>query len=86
MTNHKPAHPLSAEPDPHDNEPCLKCGRWIRLGPEARPNENPRRCGECNFDLYEFARLRDQDLWTGQPPRERYRPARTWPPSNERQR
>jgi hypothetical protein len=67
------------EHDPHAGDPCLRCGRFIRLGPEARKSENPRWCGECNFDLHEFARLRDQDLILGHPPRTRYRPARVWP-------
>ena len=69
----------SAQADPHDNDPCLKCGRWIRLGPEARTHENPRWCGECNFDLHEFQRLRAQDEVTGRPARTKYRPARVWP-------
>jgi hypothetical protein len=47
--------------DPHDNDPCLRCHTWIRLGPYAHKSENPRWCGECNFDQREFNRLQTQD-------------------------
>jgi hypothetical protein len=66
-------------PSPTDNDPCLRCGHWIRLGPEATKSENPRWCGECNFDLTEFARLREQDEILGVEPRTKYRPIRTRP-------
>ena len=56
----------------NDDDPCLRCGRWIRLGPEARKNENPRWCGHCNFDRTEFTRLQAQDQILGQPVRNRY--------------
>jgi len=52
-------------------DPCLRCGQWIRLGPEARKSENPRWCGECNFDQAEFMRLREQDELLGEPVRTR---------------
>jgi hypothetical protein len=72
-------NPKVRAPEPDDDDPCLKCGQRIRLGPEARPNENPRWCGECNFDMHEFVRLRAQDEILGRPPRERHRPARVKP-------
>ncbi len=59
-----------------DNEPCLRCHRFIRLGPDAFKNENPRWCGECNFDLREFLRLQHQDEVLGQPVRRKYQPPR----------
>jgi hypothetical protein len=55
--------------DPHTNDPCLRCGQWIRLGPDAHRNENPRWCAECNFTQQEFLRLRVQDEVLGQPVR-----------------
>jgi hypothetical protein len=61
----------------HDDDPCLRCGRWIRLGPEARKGENPRWCGECNFDQHEFTRLQQQDQILGDPVRTKYRPPTT---------
>jgi hypothetical protein len=79
--DHLPS-PRKADPDhrdPHGNEPCPHCRRFIRLGPEALEHENPRWCGECNFDLSEFARLRAQDEILGLTPRTKYRPARIWP-------
>ena len=55
-----------------DNDPCLRCRRRIRLGPDANKDENPRWCGECNFDQTEFTRLQAQDQILGQPVRKRY--------------
>jgi hypothetical protein len=57
----------------HDTDPCLRCGQWVRLGPEARANENPRWCGQCNFEQLEFLRLQKQDEALGQPVREKWR-------------
>jgi hypothetical protein len=56
----------------NDNDPCLRCHQWIRLGPEAHKKENPRWCTHCNFALAEFMRLRQQDELTDQPVREKW--------------
>ena len=61
----------------HDVDPCLRCRRRPRLGPDAHKGENPRWCGECNFDLAEFTRLQTQDQILGLPVRTKY-------PSTER--
>ena len=58
----------------HDNDPCLRCRRFIRLGPDAAKGENPRWCGECNFDQHEFSRLQAQDHILGHPVRTKYPP------------
>jgi hypothetical protein len=62
--------------DPHDDDPCMYCHRWIRLGPDAHKNENPRWCGECNFDQHEFVRLQHQDEALGLPVRRHLPPPR----------
>lgn len=67
-------------PEPTDNDPCLRCRRWIRLGPEAHKHENPRWCGECNFDRTEFERLQQQDEVLGMAPRTKYQPIKVRPP------
>jgi hypothetical protein len=64
---------ITAPPGP-PADPCLRCGRWIRLGPEARKSENPSWCGECNFTQAEFMRLRAQDEVLGQPVRQKLPP------------
>jgi hypothetical protein len=38
---------LAAATD-HDSDPCLRCHKWIRLGPDAHKGENPRWCGQCD--------------------------------------
>jgi hypothetical protein len=69
-------HPATPSPEPHTAavmpdpgplvDPCQRCHRWIRLGPEAHKSENPCWCGECNFAQHEFMRLRSQDEALGQ--------------------
>lgn len=60
--------------DPHDDDPCLRCGKWVRLGSDAERGENPRWCGHCNFDRQEFLRLRAQDDILGRPIRRKAPP------------
>ncbi|MGA5543512.1 hypothetical protein ACPCIR_16785 [Mycobacterium sp. NPDC051198] len=58
----------------YDNTPCSRCDRRIRLGPDARKGENPRWCGNCNFELAEFRRLQNHDRALGRPVRQHMPP------------
>jgi hypothetical protein len=76
---HAAGHPAAPTPEPPTAavmpdpgplaDPCLRCHRWVSLGPEAHRNENPRWCGACNFEQLEFLRLQKQDETLGDPVR-----------------